>query len=95
MSRNFGIPASADVNSLELKVLEILEEIDFPIDPTLVEDYHRLPSKGSPKKVIIELNRRKGIRRILLNKNKLKNFKQESVHLPGEIKVSINFVLVL
>ena len=95
MSRNFGIPASADVNSLELKVLEILEEIDFPIDPTLVEDYHRLTSKGSPKKVIIELNRRKGIRRILLNKNKLKNFKQESVHLPGEIKVSINFVLVL
>ena len=95
MSRNFGTPASVDVNNLELKVLEILEEIDFPIDPILVENYHRLPSKGSPKKVIIELNRRKGIRRILLNKNKLKNFKQESVHLPREIKAFINFVLVL
>ena len=34
------------------KVLEILEEIDVPVDPALVEDCHRLPSKGSPKKVI-------------------------------------------
>ena len=53
----------------KLKVLEILEKINVPVDPTLVEDCHRLPSKGSPKKIIIKLNRRKDFRRILSNKN--------------------------
>ena len=82
-------------NGLEAKVLEMLEEIDVPIDPTLVEDCHRLPFKSWPKKVIINLNRRKDIRRILLNKNKLKNFKPESVNLPGETKAFINESLCL
>ena len=58
-----GIPASVADKDLESKVLEILEEIDVPIDPTLVEDCHRLPSKGSPKTVIIKLNHHKDIRR--------------------------------
>ena len=66
-----GIPAS--VADKDLEVMEILDKIDVPINPTLVEDCHQLPSKGSPKKVIIKANRRKDIHRILLNKNKLKN----------------------
>ena len=41
-----GISASVADNDLEPKVLEILEEIDVPIDLSLVEDCHRLPSKG-------------------------------------------------
>ena len=90
-----GIPASLADEDLESKVLKILEEIDVPIDPTLVEDCHRLPSKGSPKKVIFKLNRRKDIHRILSNKNKLKNLKPKSVHLPGETKVFINESLCL
>ena len=72
-----GIPASVADNRLELKVLEILKEIDVLIDPSLVEDYHRLLSKGSLKKVIIKLNRCKDIRRILLNQSRLKNLKPE------------------
>ena len=71
-----GIPESVANNGLESNVLKILEEIDVPINPTFVEDCHRLPSKGSPVKVIIKLNRRKDIRRILLNKNILKNLNQ-------------------
>ena len=95
-----GIPASFSDNGLEYKVLEILEEIDVPIDPSLVGDCHRLPSKGSSKKkkkrlVIIKLNRRKDIRRILLNQNKLKSLKQESVNLPEEANVFINESLCL
>ena len=66
-----GIPASLADNGLKSKVFEVLKEISVPIDPSLVEDFHRLPSKGLPKKVILKLNRRKDIRRILLNKNKL------------------------
>ena len=47
-----GIPTSVADKDLESELLEILEEIDVPIDHTLVEDCHRLPSKCSPKKVI-------------------------------------------
>ena len=83
-----GVPASVADKDLESKVLEILEQIDLPIDPTWVEDCHRVPAKGSSKKVIDKLNRRKDIHRILSNKNKLKNLKPESVHLPGEKKFS-------
>ena len=90
MSRTLDIAASIGDNNLKSKVLKILEEIDVPTDPALVEDCHRLPSKSSPKKVIIKLNRRKDIRRILLNKNKPKNLKPSLVHLPGETKVFIN-----
>ena len=74
-----GIPASVPDNDLESKVLEILEEINVPIDPTWAEDCHRLLSKGSPKEVIIKSNRRKDIYRILPNQNKLKNLKLELV----------------
>ena len=38
MSRISGIPASIAEKDLESKVLEILEEIDVPIEPNLVED---------------------------------------------------------
>ena len=90
-----GIPASFADNDLESKVLEILEEIYVPTNPTLVKDRHRLPSKDSPKKVIIKLTRRKDIRGILLSKNKLKNLKPESVYLPKETIVFINESLCL
>ena len=44
-------------------------KLDIPMDPALVGDWHCLPSKGSPKKIIVKLNRRNDICRILLNKN--------------------------
>ena len=81
-----------------LKVLltkTILEEIDVPIDPTLVEHCHRLPLKDSSKKVFVKLNHRKDIHRILLKKSQLKNLKPESVHLAGETKFFINESLCL
>ena len=87
-----GIRASV----LLTKILnQVLEEIDIPLGPTSVEDCHRLTSKGSPKKVIVKLNRRKDIHRILTTKNKLKNLKSEPVHLPGETKFFINESLCL
>ena len=90
-----GIPAIVADNGLESKFLEMLEQSGIPIDPTLVEDCHHLPSKGSSKKVIIILKRRKDIRRILLNKNKLKNLKPELVNLLWETKDLINESLCL
>ena len=90
-----GIPASVAYKDLKWKVLEILEEIEVPIDPNLAEDCHHLPSKGFPKKVILKLSCHKDIHRILLNKNKLKNLKRESVNLPAETNVFINESLCL
>ena len=89
------ISTSVADNGLESKGLEFLEEIHVPIGLTLVKYCHRLPSKNSPKKVIIKINRRKDICRILLNKNNLKNSKAESVNLPRETKISINENLCL
>ena len=62
---------SVKVNELKTKVLSILEEIGAPADPRLVEDCHRLPSKGNPKKVILKLSRVKDATKVLLNKKKL------------------------
>ena len=76
-----GIPASLADNVLKSNVFEVSKEISVPIDPSLIEDCHRLPCKGLPQKVIIKLNRRKVIRRILLNKNKPKTLKTETVNL--------------
>ena len=90
-----GIPAVVADRDLESKVSKILEEINVSVDSNLVEVCQRLPSKGLSKKVIVKLNRRKDIHRILSNKNKLKNSKSKSVHLPEETKVFINESLCL
>ena len=65
-----NLPSVKD-NELKTKVLSILEEIGAPADPRLVEDCHRLPSKGNPKKVILKLSRVKDATKVLLNKKKL------------------------
>ena len=46
-----GILPSLKDNKLESKVLNTLEEIDAPIGPGLVENCHRLPSKGNPEAI--------------------------------------------
>ena len=63
-----GIPPSVKDNELKTKILSILEEIDAPVDPGLVEDCCCLPSKRNTKKLILKLNRRKDARKVLLNK---------------------------
>ena len=44
---------------IEKKVLELLDAIGAPVNIDLVEYCHRIPSNGSPKKVILKLSRRK------------------------------------
>ena len=63
-----GIPAEVGDKDIEKKVLEVLDAIGAPVNTDLVEDCHRIPSKGSPKKVILKLSRRKDSRRVLLKK---------------------------
>ena len=85
-----GIPPSVKDNELETKVLTILEEINAPVDPGLVEDCHHLPSKGNPKKVILKLNLCRDARKVLLNKKKFKNLDSETVNLHSGTKIYIN-----
>ena len=85
-----GIPAEVGDKDIEKKVLEVLDAIGAPVNTDLVEDCHRIPSKGSPKKVILKLSRRKDSRRVLLNKKKLKQLKPESINMPAPVKIYIN-----
>ena len=75
---------------METKILRIVEEIDAPVVPGLVEDCHCLPSKGNPKKVVFKLNFPKDARKVLLKKQQLKNFDPETVNLPSGTKIYIN-----
>ena len=63
---------------METKVSSILDETDAPVDPGLVEDCHRLSSKGNPRKVILKLNRHKDAKKVLLNKKNEKRGSRNS-----------------
>ena len=66
----------------------ILDAIGALVNRDLIENCHRIPSKGSPKKVLLKLNYRKNSRPVLLNKKKLKQF--ESLNLLAGVKIYIN-----
>ena len=85
-----GIPAEMGTKTLKKKVLEVLDAIRAPVNTDLVEECHRIPSKDSPKIVILKLSCRKDSIQVLLNKNKLKQLKPESLNLPASLKISIN-----
>ena len=48
------------------------------------------PLKAPQKKIILKLSRRKDSRLVLLNKEKLKQLKPESLSLPAPVKIYIN-----
>ena len=67
-----------------------MNAIGASFNTDLVEDCHRIPSTGSPKKVILKLSRRKDYILVLLKKKKLKQLKPESLSLPAPVKIYIN-----
>ena len=85
-----GIPAEVGDKDIEKNVLEILDPIGAPVNTNLVEDCHRIPSKGSPKMVILKLSRRKHSRLVLVHKKKLKQLKPEILNLAASAKIYIN-----
>ena len=72
------------------KVFEILDAVDAPVNLDLVEDCHRLPSKGFNKKVILKLNHHKDATQVLLNERKLNQLKPESLNLPAGVIIYLN-----
>ena len=85
-----GIPAEMWNKYTVKKVLEVLDAIEVPVNTDLVEDCHRIPSKVSPKRVILKLSCCKDSRRVLLNKKKLKQLKREFLNLPTGVNIYIN-----
>ena len=65
-------------------MLEVLDGTDAPVNTDLIEACHRIPSEGSPRKVILKLSHRKD------SKKKLKQMKPESLNLPAGVKIYIN-----
>ena len=78
------------IKTLKKKVLEVLDATGAPVNTDLVEDCHRIPSKGSSKIVTLKLSCRKDSIQVLQNKNKLKQLKSESLNLPASLKIYIN-----
>ena len=74
-------------------MLEILDAIDASFNNQMVEDCHRMPSKGSPQKVIFKLSRQKDSRRVLVNKKKLEQLKPETLNWPAGVKIYINEII--
>ena len=79
-----------EIKTLKKECLRFWTQSTPPVNTDLVEDCHRIPSKCSPKNVILKLSCRNNSRRVLLNKKKLKQLKSESLNLSAGVKVYIN-----
>ena len=95
MSRNFSYSFKCCWQRPWMKSLGNFRINWRPNRPYLGWGLSRFTLQGLVKESHCQINRRKDIHRILLNKNKLKNLKPESVHLPGETNVFINESLCL
>ena len=68
-----GIPESVSDNALEDKIQGVLRGIDVEVDTENIESCHGLKGKGSERKVILKLSKRKDAEKIKLSNKKLKN----------------------
>ena len=82
-----GIPRQVDDKNLETKVLSIFQKIGCTIDPTFIDDCHRLGK--SNYRVIVKFTRRKDYKQILKVKKDLRNLDIEDLDLRRGTKVYI------
>ena len=83
-----GIPRQVDDKNLETKVLSIFQKIGCTIDPTFIDDCHRLRKNND--RVIVKFTRRKDCKQILKVKKDLRNLDMEDLDLPRGTKIYIN-----
>ena len=78
-----GISGSIADNALEETVLDFFSKCKAPVDPSNVEDGHRLKStNNAPQKVIMKLSKRKDVYRVLKAEPSLKNVELEYFLVP-------------
>ena len=69
-----GIPSSIEDGAFEDNVLELFRKVNVLIDPSKVEDCHRLKfNNNAPQKVIMKLSKRKHVYCVLKAKSSFKN----------------------
>ncbi len=80
-----GIPANVgdEPHQLQTAVLEIAHKINVDIEDYEIDTVHRLPSKTSPKPVIVRFVTRETVRAIHQNKNKLKDLDDLNLEIAG------------
>ena len=86
-----GILGNIDDNALEETVLGLLSKYYALVDPSNVEDCHRLKStNNAPQKVIIKLSKQKDMYRVLKAKPSLKNFNLNGTGTPPGTPIFVN-----
>ena len=86
-----GILWQVDDKNLETKVLLILQKIGCTIDPTFIEDCHRLGKNND--RFIVKFTRWKECKQILKFKKDLRNLDMEDVYKPKFMSLLSNFVV--
>ena len=81
------MPRQVDDKNLETKVLSIFQKIDCKINPTFIDDCHRLGKNND--RVIVKFTRRKDCKQILKVKKDLRNLDMEDLDLPRGTKIYI------
>ena len=86
-----GILGNIDDNALEETVLGLLSKYHALVDPSNVEDCHRLKStNNAPQKVIIKLSKQKDMYRVLKAKPSLKNVNLNGTGTPPGTPIFVN-----
>ena len=86
-----GIPGSIADNALEETILDLFSKCNAPVDPSNVEDCHRLRStNNTPQKVIMKLSKRKDVYRVLKAKPSLKNVDLNGTGIPPGTPIFVN-----
>ena len=86
-----GILGNIDDNALEETALGLLSKYYTLVDPSNVEDCHRLKStNNAPQKVIIKLSKQKDMYRVLKAKPSLKNVNLNGTGTPPGTPIFVN-----
>ena len=86
-----GIPSSNEDSALQDPVLKLFSKVDVLIDPSNVEDCHRLKSSNNaPQKFIIKLSKRKDVYHVLKAKSSFKNADVTKNGIPPNTTIFVN-----
>ena len=91
VSKDIRHSGSVADNALEETVLNLFAKCEAPVDPSNVEDCHRLKStNNTPQKVIVKLSKRKDVYRVLKAKSSLKNADLNETGIPPGTPIFVN-----
>ena len=80
--------SEVDDKNLEIKELSIFQKIGCTIDPTFIDDCHRLAKNND--RVIVKFTHQKDCKQILKVKKDLKDLNMDSLDLPRGTKMYTN-----